>query len=95
MAKVIGIDLGTTHSLIGAYTADGPVLFPNALGRLLTPSAVSHQVKALERALGVTLFRRQGRAVVLTEAGEDPIARDVMAEMDGLIDLVDDEAVLV
>lgn len=36
----------------------------------LTPSAVSHQVKALERALGTTLFRRQGRAVVLTDAGE-------------------------
>lgn len=36
----------------------------------LTPSAVSHQVKALERALGTTLFRRQGRVVVLTEAGE-------------------------
>ena len=38
-----------------------------ALG--LTPSAISHQVKALERALGVTLFQRQGRAVVLSEAG--------------------------
>ena len=33
--------------------------------------------------------------VLLTEAGEDPIARDVMAEMDGLFDLVEDEAVLV
>lgn len=32
--------------------------------------------------------------VLLTEAGEDPIARDVMAEMEGLIDLVDDEAAL-
>jgi LysR family glycine cleavage system transcriptional activator len=35
----------------------------------LTPSAVSHQIKVLERALGVALFRRQGRAVVLSEAG--------------------------
>lgn len=35
----------------------------------LTPSAVSHQIKALERALGTALFRRQGRAIVLTEAG--------------------------
>ena len=33
--------------------------------------------------------------VLLTEAGEDPIARDVMAEMDGLIEIEDDELVLV
>ena len=38
---IVGIDLGTTHSLIGAYRDDGPVLFPNALGELLTPSVVS------------------------------------------------------
>lgn len=38
---IVGIDLGTTHSLIGAYTAEGSVLFPNAQGQLLTPSAVS------------------------------------------------------
>ncbi len=38
---IVGIDLGTTHSLIGAYHEDGPVLFPNALGELLTPSVVS------------------------------------------------------
>jgi DNA-binding transcriptional ArsR family regulator len=37
-----------------------------ALG--LTPSAVSHQIKALERALSVALFQRQGRAVILSEA---------------------------
>ena len=38
---IVGIDLGTTHSLVGAYREDGPVLFPNALGDLLTPSVVS------------------------------------------------------
>jgi len=38
---IVGIDLGTTHSLIGAYRDEGPVLFPNALGELLTPSVVS------------------------------------------------------
>jgi molecular chaperone HscC len=38
---IVGIDLGTTHSLIGAYTEHGSALFPNALGDLLTPSVVS------------------------------------------------------
>ncbi len=38
---IVGIDLGTTHSLIGAYTEQGSKLFPNALGELLTPSVVS------------------------------------------------------
>jgi molecular chaperone HscC len=38
---IVGIDLGTTHSLIGRYGPDGPQLIPNALGSLLTPSAVS------------------------------------------------------
>ncbi|HVJ63517.1 MAG TPA: molecular chaperone HscC [Tahibacter sp.] len=37
---IVGIDLGTTHSLIGVWTADGATLVPNALGELLTPSAV-------------------------------------------------------
>jgi len=36
----------------------------------VTPSAVSHQVRALEEELGVVLFRRSPRGVVTTEAGE-------------------------
>lgn len=35
----------------------------------LTQSAVTRQVQALEQQLGVTLFRREGRAVKLTEVG--------------------------
>jgi molecular chaperone HscC len=38
---IVGIDLGTTHSLVGAFVDGAPRLFPNALGSLLTPSAVS------------------------------------------------------
>lgn len=38
---IVGIDLGTTHSLIGVYGPDSPRLIPNALGSLLTPSVVS------------------------------------------------------
>ena len=35
----------------------------------LTPSAVSQQLNLLETALGVSLFLRQHRQLVLTEAG--------------------------
>jgi molecular chaperone HscC len=38
---IVGIDLGTTHSLIGIFDGNAPRLIPNALGELLTPSAVS------------------------------------------------------
>jgi DNA-binding transcriptional LysR family regulator len=36
----------------------------------VTQAAVSHQVKALERRLGVTLFRRLPRALLLTDEGQ-------------------------
>ena len=38
---IVGIDLGTTNSLIAVYGEKGVELVPNALGELLTPSAVS------------------------------------------------------
>ncbi len=36
----------------------------------VTPAAVSHQVKALEEVLGIQLFRRLNRALMLTDAGQ-------------------------
>jgi len=36
----------------------------------VTPGAVSQQVRSLERALGITLFRRLPRSLVLTDEGE-------------------------
>jgi molecular chaperone HscC len=38
---IVGIDLGTTHSLIGCYDTGGARLFGNPLGSLLTPSVVA------------------------------------------------------
>lgn len=35
----------------------------------VTPTAISHQIRQLEEALGVSLFERRTRQVVLTEAG--------------------------
>ena len=38
---IIGIDLGTTNSLVALWQDGKPRLVPNALGSLLTPSCVS------------------------------------------------------
>ncbi len=38
---IVGIDLGTTNSLIACFTEDGPKIIPNRLGKNLTPSVVS------------------------------------------------------
>jgi molecular chaperone HscC len=38
---IIGIDLGTTNSLVSYMSPDGPQLIPNALGETLTPSVVA------------------------------------------------------
>src|SRR5471030_1394942 len=40
MSKIVGIDLGTTNSLVGIMDAGFPVLIADAEGRRLTPSVV-------------------------------------------------------
>lgn len=49
----------------------------------LTPSAVGQQMKILEEALGVALFERRGRALLLTGEGERYL-RDVRGSLRGL-----------
>jgi molecular chaperone DnaK len=58
MAKVIGIDLGTTNSAIAAIEAGEPVVLENAEGARITPSVVAINPKTGERLVGV-LARRQ------------------------------------
>lgn len=38
---IIGIDLGTSNSLVAYFTEEGPKIIPNRLGKNLTPSIVS------------------------------------------------------
>ena len=44
----------------------------------ITPSAISHQIRGLEEHLGVRMFRRGNRALVLTDEGQNylPALRD-------------------
>ncbi len=57
MPKVIGIDLGTTNSVIAVMEGGEPVVIPNAEGARLTPSVVAVN-KSGERTVG-QVARRQ------------------------------------
>src|ERR1700736_3360205 len=51
MAKAVGIDLGTTNSVIAVVEAGQPTVIPNAEGSRLTPSVVGF-TKTGERLVG-------------------------------------------
>jgi molecular chaperone DnaK len=57
MAKVIGIDLGTTNSVVAVMEAGEPTVIPNAEGGRITPSVVAVS-KTGERLVG-TVAKRQ------------------------------------
>ena len=57
MAKAVGIDLGTTNSVVAVMEGGEPVVIPNAEGGRTTPSVVAF-TKSSERLVG-TLARRQ------------------------------------
>jgi molecular chaperone DnaK len=58
MAKVIGIDLGTTNSAMAVLEAGQPTILENAEGSRITPSVVAIDPKSGQRLVG-TLARRQ------------------------------------
>jgi molecular chaperone DnaK len=58
MAKVIGIDLGTTNSAMAVLEAGQPTILENAEGSRITPSVVAIDPKTSQRLVG-TLARRQ------------------------------------
>jgi len=57
MPKTVGIDLGTTNSVIAVMEGGEPVVIPNSEGSRTTPSVVAF-TKSGERLVG-TLARRQ------------------------------------
>jgi molecular chaperone HscC len=90
---IVGIDLGTTNSLVAAWTPGGPQLIENAIGETLTPSAVSIAddgtaiigQAALDRLIAfpensVASFKRlMGTSVVSTLAGKSFRAEELSA----------------
>ena len=57
MAKVIGIDLGTTNSCVAVIEGGEPVVIANAEGARTTPSVVAFS-KTGERMVGQTAKRQ-------------------------------------
>ena len=57
MAKIIGIDLGTTNSCVAVIEGGEPVVIPNAEGARTTPSVVAFS-KTGERMVGQVAKRQ-------------------------------------
>lgn len=57
MAKIIGIDLGTTNSVVSVMEGGEPVVIPNAEGARTTPSVVAFTKKG-ERLVGAPAKRQ-------------------------------------
>src|SRR5881409_3743507 len=55
--KIIGIDLGTTNSVVAIMEGDAPAVIPNAEGGRTTPSVVAF-TKAGERLVGQVAKRQ-------------------------------------
>lgn len=82
------VDLDTLRTLVVAYDLGGYGQAAERLGR--TPSAVSLQMKRLQQDVGATLFRKNGRTLALTEAGEIVLryGRRMLELNDELLDTV-------
>ena len=58
MAKVLGIDLGTTNSVVAVIQAGEPTIIENAEGARLTPSIVALNARSGERYVGQVAKRQ-------------------------------------
>lgn len=58
MSKIVGIDLGTTNSVVAVIEKGRPIIIPNAQGERLTPSVVAYGPNTRQVLVG-TPARRQ------------------------------------
>jgi len=58
MAKIIGIDLGTTNSVMAVMEGGEPTVIPTAEGNRLLPSVVAVNPKTSERLVGQAARRQ-------------------------------------
>src|SRR6266702_8450387 len=80
------LDLDTLRAFSIVHEVGGLTQAADRLGR--TPSAISLQMKRLQDDLGTRLFRKRGRGLALTEAGEVSLtyARRILALHDELLE---------
>jgi len=79
------LDFETLRTFVVAHDCGG---FGEAASRLnRTPSAISLQMKRLQESIGAPLFRKEGRGVALTDAGDVTLryARRMLALNDELL----------
>ena len=76
------IDLNDLHIFRSVVREGGVTRAANLLHRV--PSNVTTRIKQFEERLGVTLFRRQGRGLVLTDAG-----RTLLGHAEKLLQMAD------
>jgi LysR family glycine cleavage system transcriptional activator len=71
MLKTMADRLPSLNSLRAFEAAARHLSFKKSAQELnVTPAAIGHQIKGLEDHLGIQLFRRLNRALLLTEAGQ-------------------------
>ncbi len=88
MSSLTNLDLDTLRTLSVTHDLGGLAQAAERLGR--TPSAISLQMKRLQDDLTTPLFRKRGRGLALTEAGEVALtyARRILALNDELLEIM-------
>src|ERR1700733_2649646 len=68
MSTPLNLDMDVLRTFVAGYSLGSFAKAADKIGR--SPAAISLQMRKLESQVEQTLFRKQGRGLVLTEAGE-------------------------